>query len=126
MSKWLVENWLAILALVVASVGAWPVVIGYFRPISLKGSIKFLNATSGKDPPSDGFLLAVTLVNEGTKNLVWRKLEGTLSVEGRKKIALVPMLIPKTLLLEGGGCHNPTLCVSSRFCPVPRLTRTFF
>lgn len=103
MENWLIEHWLAILALLVAFVGGLPgvlKVIEHFRPISLTGSIKFFAPTKSVDPPEGGILLAVTLVNQGSKNLVWRKLAGTLSVGG-KKIALVPKLIPNTLLLQG-------------------------
>lgn len=111
MKEWLIKNWLAILALLVAFVGGWPgalKIVEYFRPISLTGSVKFYAPTKSIDPPEEGILLALTLVNEGSKNLVWRKLDGTLEAGG-KKITLIPKLIPKTLLLNGEISPQPDL-----------------
>ena len=109
--KWLFTNWIAVVALIVAIVGGVPgilKIIEHFRPVSLAGSIKFLVNTNSVDPPEDGMLIAVTLINEGTKNLVWRKIEGTLKTGGNK-IALIPKLIPNTLLLPSGVSPQPDL-----------------
>jgi len=109
--KWLIANWIAVVALVVAIVGGVPgilKIIEYFRPVSLSGSIKFFANTSSVNPPEDGILIAVSLVNEGTKNLVWRRIEGTIKAGGNK-IALIPKLIPNTLLLPSGVSPQPDL-----------------
>ncbi len=109
MMEWLAKNWLPILALLVAFVGGWPGILKiaeHFRPISLTGSIKFFALTTSADPPEEGILLALTLLNEGNKNLVWRKIEGTLEAGG-KKVALIPKMIPKSLLLNGDISPQP-------------------
>ena len=101
--KWLIEHWLAIMALLIAVVGGVPGVlkiIQYFRPISVTGSIKFYTTTKSTDPPEDGLLLAITLVNEGTKNLVWRNLASILQLQS-KKIKLKPKVIPNSLSVLG-------------------------
>jgi len=117
--QWLIANWIAVVALIVAIVGGVPgilKIIEYFRPISLSGSIKFLANNNSVDPPEDGILIAVTLVNEGTKNLVWRRIEGTLKAGG-SKIALIPKLIPNTLLLSGGVSPQPDLLTQQTIPP---------
>jgi hypothetical protein len=95
---WLRNNALALTALIIAIFGGLPgllKIIEYFRPISLKGSIKFYAPTSGDNPPSDGILVAVTLVNQGSKELVWRKVTGKLTLGGNQ-ISLQPSLITKS------------------------------
>jgi len=109
--KWSINNWIAVVALIVAILGGVPgilKIIEYFRPISLSGSIKFFVNTSSVNPPEDGLLIAVTLINEGRKNLVWRKIEGTLHAGG-KKIDLITKLIPNTLELPGSVSPQPDL-----------------
>jgi hypothetical protein len=111
MKEWLFKNAIAILALVVATVGGWPgilKIIEHFRPIALTGSIKFFAITKSIDPPEEGILIALTLVNEGNKNLVWRKLDGTFESVG-KKFTLIPKLIPQSLLLNGEIAPQPDL-----------------
>ena len=111
MQHWLGEHWLAVLALVVAFIGGWPGVlqiIEHFRPVSLSGSIKFFAPTESSNPPRYGILLALTLLNKGSKNLVWRALKGTL-VLGGKRIPLAPMSIPSSLSLNGQHSLAPDL-----------------
>jgi hypothetical protein len=119
MISWLVDNWLAVVALLVAFVGGWPGVLQIadrLRPISLSGSIKFFAHTKSPDSPDAGILLAVTLLNEGSKALVWRKLSGKIRQDG-KALALTPLLIPETLLLPNGECPQPDLLKQQSIVP---------
>jgi hypothetical protein len=102
MKEPLLDNWMSILALLVAIVGGCPgilQIIEYFHSISLSGSVKFFGPTDPY-PLEDGVFFAVTIVNEGKKNLVWRGLKGMLEAN-RRKLPLIPKLIPDTLLLNG-------------------------
>jgi hypothetical protein len=119
MKQWLIINWLAILALLVAFVGGWPGVlkiVEHFRPIYLTGSIKFFVVTKSSDPPEEGLLVALTIVNEGTKNLVWRKVEGTL-LANNHTIALTPKLIPKGASLQDQIPLQPDLLNQQTISP---------
>jgi len=117
--KWFKENWIALLALVVAFFGGGPgilQIVEHFQPVSLSGSIKFYAPTKSLDPPEDGIVVAITLLNEGSKNLVWRKLSGTLELDGTK-INLTPRLVPESLSLNGQGSLQPDLLKQQLISP---------
>lgn len=93
--NWLKSNALALVALIVAILGGLPgllKIIEHFRPISLKGSIKFYAPTSGDNPPFEGILVALTLINQGSKELIWRKITANLEIKGNR-VSLQPSLI---------------------------------
>jgi len=107
MRNWLITNWLAILALIVAFVGGWPgllKIIENFRPFHLSGSVKFYAFTQGSEPPEDGIILGLSIINEGNKNLIWRKLKGKLT-KGKTPISLNPKMIPTDIVF---GKVKPT------------------
>lgn len=119
MNQWLIDNWIAILALLVAFIGGWPGILQiaeHFRPVSLSGSIKFFAPTTSIDPPEDGIVVALTLLNEGSKNLVWRKLSGTLKND-ETEIILTPRLVPETLFLNGREPLQPDLLKQQLISP---------
>ena len=98
MIDWLHDNWLAVSALIVAFVGGWPgilKVITHFCPYSLSGSVKFYAFTHSSAPPEDGILFGLSIINEGTKNLIWRKVKGKL-----KKIGTTIVVNPKMISTE--------------------------
>lgn len=99
---WLIDNWLAVIALIVAFFGGWPgalKIVEHFRPISLSGSIKCFTCTTSTVSPRFGALLALTLLNDGSKNLVWRNLRGTFILDDGRNVSTSPMLIPPDLHL---------------------------
>lgn len=119
MKDWLITNWLAIFALIVAFVGGWPGLLKireYFRPFRLSGSIKFYAPTSSVQPPEDGILVALTLINEGTKNFVWRKLKVTLKKQV-KEISIEPKLIPGDLSFNNISPAESDLLNQQLFLP---------
>ena len=100
--KWFTKNWIAIVALIVAVIGGLPgllQIIEHFRPFILRGSIKFYAPTVSTEPPQDGIIVALTLLNEGSKDLVWRKLDGVLTING-KDVSLTPTLIPENMMFN--------------------------
>lgn len=102
MKNWLLNNWLAVLALIVAFIGGLPgllKIIEYFRPVRLSGSIKFYATTHGSDPPEDGILFGLSIINEGTKNLIWRKMSGKLKEIGTT-IVVNPKMIPSDIVFN--------------------------
>lgn len=102
MIDWLHDNWLAVSALIVAFVGGWPgilKIIAHFRPHSLSGSVKFYAFTHSSAPPEDGILFGLSIINEGTKNLIWRKVKGKLKKIGTT-IVLNPKMIPTKIVVS--------------------------
>ena len=102
MKDWLFNNWLAVLALIVAFVGGWPgllKVIEHFRPFRLSGSVKFYAFTQGTDPPEGGILFGISIINEGTKNLIWRKVNGKIK-NLRSTINVTPKMIPPGIVFN--------------------------
>lgn len=100
---WLADNWLALLALIVAVAGGLPGIlqaVDFFHPVSLVGSIKFYAPTTSVDPPESGIVLALTLLNQGRRAMVWRKLTGVMRYAG-EEADLEARWIPDSLLLNG-------------------------
>jgi len=100
---WLAGNWLALLALIVAAVGGLPGIlqaVDFFHPVSLVGSVKFFAPTTSVDPPERGIVLALTLLNQGRRVMVWRKLTGVMRYAG-EEADLEARLIPDSLLING-------------------------
>ena len=99
-----IDRWLAIVALVIALFGGVPgffQVLAYLRPVSLTGSIKFVLYTSPRPgQPNCGIIAALTLVNEGTKPLVWRKVDADILVNG-KTTRLQAVLIREQMVFQG-------------------------
>ena len=116
------DRCLAITALVIACIGGLPgllQIIKHFTPILLKGSIKFYVRTASDIPnvlQSDGFLIALTLVNEGSKEMVWRNVTASLLLEG-KIIKLEPTLISKDLILNDEKPYTKDLLKCQVFTP---------
>jgi len=97
------DNWLALLALLVALVGGLPgalQALEFFRPVVLVGSVKYFAPTRSPSPPESGLLLAITLFNEGRRSLVWKKVTGSLALAG-EEIAMDPRWIPDEFELNG-------------------------
>ncbi len=67
---------------------------------SLSGSIKFYGSAPSINPSGDGLIIALTLLNEGGKSLVWRKLNSYIK-KGKNKTILTAKLIPPHMVING-------------------------